>query len=322
MKLWKVCSLVAGLGLLLILASCSSGAVSRNDTEAFLVGLTMMFGQAMMDEASQVLLDFEESEPPGPELMNYTEILGKAPTGKLRNPDPFGLDTIYGTWDYVDIQGWVHIDPNNPASAILFTWDYLDTAMVQHDAELLIDSLEFYADTLPTNVWMGISLDDALIAWLKLEAEYLSLEEVNEVSLIYEIVNHFQIGISISSAAAIDTIFTGTVSLWAIDRTNNNYRIDLVITLDESYPERIVLSDSRRWEMDVTISDVVETDGEFERRDVSGEITRNGAHAAEISGYIWDPEDASHTSEIVITFSDDTEGDLGNYLPIDFDLEL
>ncbi len=315
MKLWRVSLL--GMGLLLMLVSCSSGEVSRNDTEAFLAGLTTMFANAMMDESTGIITDFQSSEPPGPDLDEYTEILGAASTEKLRNPDPYGLDSLYGTWHLYAIQGWQHIDENNPANAILFEWEYVDTAMNPHDAYVRLDSLDFYQDSLPTGIWAGVGMDGSLIAWLKLEAAYLSLEEVNEVSLVYEVVGQLQVGISLSSATAIDTVFEGTMSLWAINRTNG-YEVDLDITVTDNYPEEIVLSDSDGWEMDANISGVEETDivdyVEYEKRSVSGEITKDGNHAADISGYVWEPDDDTHTSEIVITFSDGTEGDLEDFL--------
>ncbi len=319
MRIGKVCLMGAMLGLLLMLASCSGGEVSRDDTETFLAGLTTMFAGAMMDESTQIINDFQSSAPPGPDLDEYTDILSSASTAKLRNPDPYGLDTLCGTWHLYAIQGWQHIDLNNPADAILFEWEYVDTAMNPHDAYVLIDSLAFYEDSLPTSLWAGVGMDDDLIAWLKIEAGYLSLEEVNEVSLVYEVVGQLQVGISMSSAAAIDTIFDGTVSLWAIDRTSNNYRVDLDITVTDNYPEEIVLSDSDGWRMAVEISGVDDTDVvdyvEYERRSISGEITKDGNHAADISGHIWEPDDGyEHTTEIVITFSNGEVGNLEDYL--------
>jgi hypothetical protein len=318
MRLWRVCSLVVGLGILLMLVSCSS-EVTKNDTETFLLGLSTMFTEAMTDETAQIMIDFQGSAPPGPELPDPTEVLGSASAKKLRAPDPLGLDTLYGTWHLYPLQGWQHVDPDDPENAVLFEWEYVDTSMVEHDAYVLLDSLAFYEDSLPTNIWVGVGMDDDLLAWLKLEAAYLSLEEVNELSLIFEIIDNFQVGVSISSAAAIDTIFTGTVRLWAIDWiSRDDYRVDLVVDMYESYPEEIELSDSRGWEMDVSFSEVVETDVVedvvYERRNVSGEITKDGNHAADISGYVWDPEGGTHISEIVVTFSDGTEGDLANYM--------
>ncbi len=320
MKHCKICLVV--MGLLLMLVSCSSGEVTRTDTESFLAGLTTMFAEAATDESSLVLMDFDATGPPGPEipeLMSFTQI-GSGSTEKLRNPDPYGLDTLYGTWRYYPAQGWMLFSPNDPANAVLFEWTYLDTLYVEHDAYIRLDSLTFYEDSLPTKLWAGVGMDGSLLAWMKLEAGYLSLEEVNEISLTYEIVNILQVGISLSSATAIDTIFVGTVSFWAINLTND-YRVDLDITVDEDYPEEIVLSDSDGWRMEVAFSEVVETDSDeyevYERRNVSGEITKDGNHAADISGYVWEPDDGyEHTSEIVITFSDDTDGDLANYIPV------
>jgi hypothetical protein len=319
MRICKVCLMVAVLGFLLMLASCSGGEVSKDDTETFLAGLTTMFAGAMMDESTQIITDFQSSGPPGPDLDEFTDILGSASTAKLRNPDPYGLDTLYGTWRYnIGTDEWYLFAADDPANAILFEWSFLDSLSVAHAAKIRIDSLEFYEDSLPTNIWAGVILDDELLAWLKLEAGYLSLEEVNEVSLIYEVVGQLQVGISMSSAAAIDTIFDGTVSLWAIDRTSNNYRVDLDITVTDNYPEEIVLSDSDGWRMAVEISGVDDTDVvdyvEYERRSISGEITKDGNHAADISGYVWEPDDGTHTSEIVITFSDGTVGDLEDFL--------
>ena len=311
---------LALMGLLLMLISCSKADVSKTDTEAFLAGLSTMVGQAMMDESTQVLNEFQLTDPPDPGITSYIEILGEGSTEKLRNPDPYGLDTLYGTWRHYPGQGWRLFSENDPANAILFEWTfYDDSAMAEHDAYIRIDSLSFYEDSLPTSVWVGIGMDDQLLAWLKLEAAYLSLDEINEVSLIYEIVNHMQVGISMTSDVAIDTVFVGTVSLWAIDRTSNNYRVDLDITVAEDYPEEIELSDSDGWRMIVEFSDVVETDVvdyvEYERRNVSGEITKDGGHAADIDGFVWEPDDGGeHMSEITITFSDDTEGDLEDYL--------
>jgi hypothetical protein len=308
-----------------MLASCSTD-VSRDATEGFLSELSMTLVSAMSQESSMILDDFNESSPPGPELpeipilsdylpMPGTE-LGVEKLRALR--EPYGIDSLYGTWHLYPIQGWMHIDMNNPANAILFEWDYVDTNMVQHEANILIDSLEFYQDSLPENIWIGIKIDDepTWLAWIKLEATYVSLEQVSMVSLVYEIVGYFQVGATISSPTAIDSNFVGEVHLWAIDRTHGNYRVDLTVTVNDStsatYVE-LVLEDSHDWRMEVDISEVVETDGEFERRDVSGEITRSGTHAAYIDGEIWDPEDETHSTVITITYSDGSVGPFLGY---------
>ena len=321
MKPCKVC--LALMGILLVLVSCSSGEVTKSDTEAFLAGLTTMVGEAMMDESTMIINDFQATNPPDPGITSYIEMLGEGSTEKLRNPDPYGLDTLYGTWRYYPAQGWRLFNENDPANAVLFEWTYLDTSYEEHDAYIRLDSLEFYQDSMPTSIWAGIGMDGGWLAWLKLEAAYLSLDEMNEVSLIYEIVSQMQVGISITSTVNIDEgPVDGTVSLWVIDRTSNDYRVDLDITVSEEYPEEIELSDSDGWRMDILFSDVVETDTVdytvYEKIEVTGEITKSGDHAADIDGFVWEPDDGGeHTSEITITFSDGTEGNLEDYLAME-----
>jgi hypothetical protein len=249
--------------------------------------------------------------------MSGVELSGE----KLRAPA--GIDTLYGTWRLLAITGWTHVDENNPDSAILFEWEYYDTTKDSlHEASVLFDSLEFYQDSLPINVWVGIKIDDkpTWLAWIKLEAEYTSLEEASEVSLIYEIVGYYQVGVSVSAPIKVDTIididstdFVGTIHLWAINLTND-YRVDLTVTRNADTSVELVLEDSNGWRMEVDISEVVGTDGEFKRRDVTGEITRDGIHAAYLDGEIWKPDDdASHNSYITITFSDGSVGNLLAY---------
>jgi hypothetical protein len=325
MKMWKIVSVVVGFGLLLMLASCSK-EVSSDDTKGFLSGLNTMFGEAYMNESSQILNDFIGKEPPmGPSSITSGPEVTLSEENMRSLRAPYGLDTLYGTWDYVvDSMKWVHTNPNNPPNAILFQWEYVDTGMESHNAQLRIDSLDFYRDSLPTEIWAGIKIDDDItwLAWLKFEATYVSLEQVSALSLIYEIVGYFQIGASISSPTVIDTVdFAGTVHFWAIDRTSHNYKVDLTITVNENKSINLVLEDSDGWKMDLDISTIVDTDivedVTYEKRNINGEITKNGNHAADISGFIWNPDDnGTHDSEVTIVFSDDTEGNFETYFPL------
>jgi len=320
MKPCKVC--LALMGLLLMFVSCSSGEVTKSDTEAFLSGLNTMVFEAMSDQSTMIITDFQAYAPPIDAILSdYVEILEDASTGKLRNPDPYGLDTLYGTY-HLYMGDWICTDSLNPADAILFEWENFDT--VEYEAFIRVDSLDFYegiTDTLPTSIWVGIGMDGALLAWLKFEAEYVSGDVVSSVSLIYEIVDYLQVGIAMTSDVDIDTSFTGTVSLWAENLTND-YKVDLDVTVDDDYPEEIELSDSYGWDMDILFLDIVETDTVdytvYEKIEVEGEITKNGNHAADIDGYVWEPEDTlAHMSEITVTFSNGTDGDLEDYLALE-----
>jgi len=322
MRFLKVCLLIASLGLLLTLVSCSSEKGTPEDTKTFLNGLNSMMLNAYMSEASQAMQSFGNSNPPGPAIV-FNEDAG-APVENLRKMrDPMGLDTLYGTWDYRNFD-WDHVDLNDPANAILFTWEYTDTADYEHDAELLIDSLEFYEtaeDTLPTNIWIGLNSDGDDIAWIKFSANYVSADVADEASLVYEIVNYFQVGATITSDVDVDTTlldsmdFDGTVHLWA-ENLQSDYKVDYYLTGDGEDNWFLELEDSDGWEMELNVSEVVEYGGEYneyERREIEGEVTDNGELAATIEGYIWDPEDDDHESDVVIIFSDDTEEDFEQY---------
>jgi hypothetical protein len=326
MRFLKICLLVVSLGLLLTLVSCSSEKGTPEDTKTFLNGLNSMMLNAYMSEASQAMQSFGNSNPPGPAIV-FNEDAG-APVENLRKMrDPMGLDTLYGTWDYIDFEGWVHTNLNNPANAILFTWEYIDSAGDDHDAELLVDSLEFYEtpdDTLPTKIWVGLSSDGDDLAWVRFTAHFISADVADEASLVYEIVDYFQIGASITSDTDVDTTlldsmdFVGTVSLW-IENLDTDYRVDYRVTRYEDDSGLLVLEDSDGWEMELNVSEVVEYGGEYneyERREIEGEVTDNGELAATIEGYIWDPEGEGYESVVAIIFSDDSEEDFMDYADV------
>jgi hypothetical protein len=324
MRFLKVSLLVVCVSLLLTLLSCSSEEATSDDTKTFLSSLNLMMTDAYMSDASQALQSFRSSDPPGPSISFNKDI--EEPTENLRKMrDPMGLDTLYGTWDYIDLQGWTHVDSNNPADAILFTWEYVDSADHEHDAELLIDSLEFYEaeeDTLPTKIWIGLNSDGDDLAWVKFTAHYTSAKIADEASFVYEIVNYYQIGASITSNVEIDTTvldsmdFNGTVHLWAED-LRIHYKVDYYLTGDGENNWILELEDSDDWEMELNVyapsEVVIVEDEELERREVEGEIRYNGEIAATIDGYVWNPEDSEHESDVIIVFNDDTEEDFRQY---------
>ncbi|MEO0292784.1 MAG: hypothetical protein ABIN61_01000 [candidate division WOR-3 bacterium] len=324
MKFWRAFLVV--VGLLLVVTSCGKKEVSKDETEEFLAGLSTTFAQAMMSEANQVLYDFTQYEPPLPGVSSYVPTLEASLTmKKLRGfRQPPGFESLYGTWEYdVDSACWVHKNPNNPSNGILFLWVFIDTVGNSHPASLFVDSFAFYQDTLPKKVWAKLGLDNKDLAWIKFKAEYNSPEEIKNLSLIYEIIGCFQIGFSILTPIAINTLdseFVGTLRFWAINRKSNDYRVDLTLTRKEDDSGVIVLEDSDDWKMTVNISKPI-YEGDYEKRTVKGEITKDGAHAADIEGVIWDPEDMEHQSVVMVIFSDGSEEPLATYLPIE-DIEL
>lgn len=321
MKLWRICLMVAGFGLLLILTSCSE-EISKNETEEFLAGLNTMMAQAANTQASQALGDFtsKTSSSSGAPISISSEIMeipspSIEPTSKFRAPE--GIDSVYGTYEWnSDSLRWFRVDPNNPANAIKFQWSFMDNSAGSHSAYLLIDSLGFAYDTLPTKVWIGLNVDNGNIAWLKLGAHYSSPSEIDSGSVVFEIVDTMQIGAALSSDIPLDTTLSEvTLHIWTIDRTSQNYKVDLYVTAGEDGPSEIVMEDSDGWKMEIKVAEaVVAEDKGHEKHNVSGEITKDGNHAADISGFTWIPGGDTHQPTIEVEFPDGTVSDLSYYL--------
>lgn len=321
MKFLKIILSIAIFALLLSSVSCSDNKIERDETENFLVGLQSMLLNVYMSEPSQALESFNDNEPPAPEF--FSEGIMETPKANFRKlRDPYGLDTLYGTWEYDTITGeWNFVSPGEPADAILFKWVYLDIADDAHDAELLIDSLDFYEaeeDTLPTSIWVGLAVDGNDLAWLKFGVHYISIEKLDSASLVYDVIDIYQVGASIVGNMDMDTTlmdsmdFVGTVHIWA-ENLSNGYRVDYIVTRYEDSGGLLVLEDSDGWKMEVSVSEDVSSDPDSQRRNIVGEITKDGKIAATIEGYFWIPEDKTHQSDVTIIFADDSEDDFTNY---------
>ena len=316
---------------LLMLVSCSKEE-SKENTQSFLAGLntTMMAGQNT--ESFDVLDDLFSKNPPGgfkAEMISGTpEALARLVGGSIL-PYPGGIDSLFGTWEWEyqpdstpPCTCWIRIDPTDPSDGFKYIWEYTDTAGVDHNAYLLLDSLEFYAgdeDTLPENAHLSLGLDANEILWMTLSVTYASPDTITDLSFIVEVVGYFQYGVRISSPTSIGgDEFEGSLRVWVIDYQSNSYRIDLSVQVKEDGSGEVALWDSDEWRLEADISEVVETDTVnteiFEKRDVDGEITHSGNHAADIIGYIWEPDDDDHESEVMIVYPDGTEEPLDTYL--------
>lgn len=311
---------------LLMLVSCSKEE-SKENTQSFLAGLntTMMAGQNT--ESFDVLDDLFSKNPPGgfkAEMISGTpEALARLVGGSIL-PYPDEIDTLFGTWTYYpdSTPPWIHTDTLDPDDGFKYIWEYTDSASVDHKAYLLLDSLEFYAgdeDTLPENAHLSLNLDSDEILWMSFSVTYASPDTITDLAFTLEVVDYFQYGLRISSPTSIGGDgFEGSFRLWVIDHQSNDYRIDLLVQVKEDGSGEVALWDSDEWRLEADISEVVETDTVgtdiFEKRDVDGEITHSGNHAADIIGYIWEPEDDDHESEVMIVYPDGTEEPLDTYL--------
>lgn len=322
MRLRKTAILGAFLALF-ILTSCTSEE-SKENTQSFMSGVSQTAMEASQTDGGALLNDFQSKNPP-----ISTGAIKATKAEEVRSLvktefDSAGVDSLYGTWKYYAAQGWVQTNDTLPESAIRFEWTYWDDSlMTERDAYLLMDSIYFYQDSMPENIRVSLGFietgGDNEVAWMSLSAEYQSADVITYLEYKFEIVNEFQIGASISSDVNIEDEeeFVGEVKFWVIDRTNNDYRIDLTLRRNQDDTGKFILEDSDGWKIDTDISAIVEVDTVsatvFEKREVDGQITKSGNHAADITGYVWEPEDTNHQSSITIIYPDGTEEDFEKY---------
>lgn len=311
--------------LLMSFISCTSEE-SRQNTQSFLAGLQTTASSSMNAEAVNVLNDLSGKNPPGDTIItNVSSPQAFVNVHGGPKQDPYGLDSLYGTWEYDDtLYEWIYAD-SLPDDGIKYMWEYYDSVMTLHDAYVLLDEFGFYDDSLLSNLHVSVGIDNEELAWMEFSANYLDPVTISSLSYTFEINDYFQYGAEITSATSISgddpEDFAGEVHLWVIDYTSNNYRIDLTVTLAQNGSGNIVLEDSDEWKLDVDVSEVVETDSQpgdtvmYEKRNIEGEITHSGNDAATISGYFWEPEDAEHPTVITITYPDGFSEPLTTYIP-------
>ncbi len=232
----------------------------------------------------------------------------------------------YGTYEWdTTFHQWVLVDSTYPADGWLFKWTFTDTAGNPHSAEFLIDSLKYqvivydeYPDSIPTRAHASLKVDNSELAWMLFHAQYTTEGIPEKADLTLELVGVIQVGMELElSGVTTEEIPIGSVHFWMIDYKQNNYRIDLTIKGNQDSSIDITLEDNNGWKLVMDISApeaVVEASYAGKKWEVTGEITRKGAHAADIEGTIWDPDvEPDHVSEIWVVFPDGTKKSLEDY---------
>ncbi|MDI6851261.1 MAG: hypothetical protein QMD82_04930 [bacterium] len=309
----------------IFLASCKKQEIQKDETTTFLTSLNSTAIDLQNTEAVRVLNDFTTKNPPvgigGKKVVKFKGNTYNLPL-KIETKGVKGsIEELYGTWEWQDT-GWVHIDPNNPQDGILFRWTYYDESFTSHQAEVLIDSIELFildSDTLPKKAHVALYLDSSKIAELSLNAQYNSQGQITDLSAILTVVNEFQIGLEAQNLQYNEygELVSGQLHLWVINYRNHNFRMDITITLRNDESITFLYTDSDDWEFTLNVSaptQVIENSITYERRTVSGEITKDNRHAADITGTIWEPEDENHRTQIYVIFSDGSQEPLSNYL--------
>jgi hypothetical protein len=321
--------LVAGVIVmgLFFLTSCKKQDIQKDETAAFLTSLNNTGTELTTTPAFNVLSDFMSKNPPigfgGKRVIKFNGHEYNLPLKIEAKGVKGGIEDLYGTWEWQDT-GWVHVDPNNPQKGILFRWTFYDTTFTAHQAALLIDSIEIYvigSDTLPQKVHIALYLDNPKIADLSINLQYNTNEQITYLKVVFTVTNEFQIGVEAKNLQYDQngSLIALQLHLWITDYKNHNFRRDITLTVRSDDSGSIVYTDSDDWKLVMNVSaatQVVENSITYEKRTVTGEITKDGRHAADIRGTIWNPQDENHQTEIYVIFSDGSREPLSNYITI------
>lgn len=314
---------------LVVSFSCKKQEISKDETVSFLTGINQTGTDLINTTTFNTLADFLSKNPPIGIAKKKVTFKGHSielPYKLQAKEVKGGIEDLYGTWEWQDT-GWVHIDPNNPQAGILFRWNYIDTSGI-HTAELLMDSIQFEVintDTLPTRLHIALFLDGNKIAEFSYTASFTSNGNYNYLKVVVSLTGYGQVGFEFKNPVWRENgygdyeLAAFTARIWIINYTNHNYRVDLTITKNEDDSGTITFTDSDGWKLVVNVSEpqrVVENGIEYKKYNISGEITKDGRHAADIQGTVWDPSDDTHISTIYVIFTDGSREPLQNYITI------
>ena len=228
---------------------------------------------------------------------------------------------VYGTYEWNDTE-WVLVDSTYPVDGYLFKWTFTDSANTQHNAELLIDSVEIYTDmygdSLPERMHSSLKLDNQELAWMHFDASYTTQGIPESVNFKAELVGIIQVGLE-GEITGITMEFRPIAELeaWIVDYTQNNYRMDFKFIGNSDNTMSIEWWDSDGWKLTMDFSAptvVTESNYTGKKTDVTGEITKKNTHAADIEGTLWEPElEPDHVSEVYVVWPDGTKTPLEDY---------
>ena len=220
------------------------------------------------------------------------------------------LDSIYGTWQYVDsLDEWQHIS-NEPQNGIVLIWDFADSAGTLHTAKAEFTSISWYNDTLITEVNINLYVDDNRVAYLNYDLTIQNNVPVS-VSLDGAIVGVVEFSIDVSAASGHnleEDDFYGTVHISFRDlTTGESFVLDVTSNEDGSSSFKFVYNDGEdNWEFYWTVSAPNATGVQT----VSGYIKENGTEVATIEGTLVEGD----FSGIYIVYADGTRVSISEYL--------
>ncbi len=311
--------------ILLVLAACSllPQKVSVDDTKAFLNDFERSVNNptAQYDGENTTLTtaasqDFFNKGGTSKGTILFPSISFNRIFNPIVKAPQFFFNFGYGTYEYdASAYDFVLTDPDNPANGYLFKWIFIDSTNTSHNMSLLFDSLIYYSgdpnQSTPTKLYISLSGDNKDLMWLKINAQYTTishwnyneytpislqahLEITNEVALELDYVGHE----SGDTTVLVDSLRT------RIDDIINDDWVEYTVKMNSDSTLKFTEETKKGWFLTLTTQETEIVDQHYEKTDFTGELLYKKVHAADISGYTYNPEDATHISIMIATFPD------------------
>ncbi len=317
--------IIATMGFLLIGACSKNGTPieQREKTERTIHEVANKIDNIESTDAYQALDEMPDGSPieeylpanNGIDRASFVEtIVSRVPLFK-RNVTKSPIDSIAGTWRYIDsTDEWVHIS-NEPVDGVVLVWDFKDTADVYHTARAEFTSLRWYNDSLLQKAKINLFVDSQKVAYLNYEIS-LNNDELVGVVLDGAIIGSVDFTVHVQAAeghSLNERYFYGTVHISFSDNSGVSYALDITSNEDGSGEFRFTYRDNEdNWEVYLTISPA-NSEG---KQTVSGYIKDNGTEVATIEGTI----ENGDFSKVYVVYADGTKVSIKDYLDdIDFD---
>lgn len=222
----------------------------------------------------------------------------------------------YGTYEYDStVYDFVLTDSANPANGYLFKWIFIDTTMTSHNMSLLFDSLLYYSgdpnQSTPTRLYISFSGDNKNLMWLKMNAQYTTisggdydeylpislqthLEITNEVALELDYVGH---------ESGDTTVLVDSLRAKIEDILKDEW-VEYTAKMNPDSTVKFTEETKQGWFLTLTAQQPKIVDQYYQKTDFTGELLYKDVHAADLAGYTYSPEDATHMSIMIATFPD------------------
>ncbi|MGE3063655.1 MAG: hypothetical protein AB7T10_08490 [bacterium] len=238
------------------------------------------------------------------------------------------LDTAYGTYTFDTIEDpyytyydFVLTNPNDPANGYLFKWNYTDTTTIPSEDYLIglrIDSLLYYAgdeyEETPTRMYIAMEANGSPLMFLNMHATYTTLsDEYGDWFSPITLETHLEV--TDESAVEVDyvghndgdtIVIIDSLRAKMEDKINDEW-VEYTVKMNDDETTDFTMENNEGWFMAINAEDPTEIDSTYTRVDFTGEVQKDGTHAADLLGVIWQPTDYyTHLSVMYVTYPDGT----------------